>query len=263
VRGGLRPNPNVSARFALVTAFIFIGSAVVGFPPSASAAGAPPLDQQLAARGIHDPRVLEAFRRVRRDAFVPNGASEREFDDQPLHVGYGQTISQPLLVARMAELLELKPESRVLAIGTGSGYQAAILAELAREVFTVEVIPELATTARLRLTREGYQNVHVRLGEGSQGWREYAPYDAVVVTAVMPRVPSDVVEQLSDGGVLVMAVGPARGRQVLIRGVKKGLALHAHEIAELRPAPSGAVDDERRVREGQAPRRPDESRSDR
>jgi protein-L-isoaspartate(D-aspartate) O-methyltransferase len=225
---GLRPGSVLLALLLLIGA---LGE-------SAAAADGSSLADRLGARGIRDQRVLAAFGAVPRDAFVPADAPERAFDDKPLPAGYSQPISQPYLLARMVEQLQLKPEARVLEIGTGTGYQAAILAELGREVFSVGVIPELATTARLRLTRSGYQNVHVKLGDAALGWREYAPYDAVVVTTVGARVPPAVIEQLVEGGVLVMAVGPPRGRQVLLRGVKTGFKLHAKEVAELRPEAS-------------------------
>lgn len=240
---GLRPGLVILALSLLMVALV----------DPATGAGNAPLHKRLAARGIRDVRVLNAFAKVPRDVFVPVNAAERAFDDTPLPSGYTQTISQPYLVARMAELLHLKPEHRVLEVGTGTGYPAAILAELAREVFSVGIIPELATTTRLRLTREGYQNVHVKLGDGALGWREYAPYDAIVVTAVGARVPPALIEQLVEGGVLVMPVGPPRGRQVLIRGVKKGFKLHAKEVGELHAAP------DRRGTEGESsPSRPSE-----
>ncbi len=210
----------------------------VARPVSALAVGDGPLEAKLSARGIRDARVLEAFATVPRDAFVPLEAPERAFDDKPLPVGFAQSISQPYLLARMVELLQLKPEARVLEVGTGTGYPAAILAEVAQEVFTVGVIPELAVTARLRLARSGYQNVHVKLGDGALGWREYGPYDAILVTSIGPRVSPTLIEQLVEGGVLVMPVGPPRGRQVLLRGVKKGFRLHAKEAGELRAAAS-------------------------
>jgi protein-L-isoaspartate(D-aspartate) O-methyltransferase len=223
---------------------------------------AAPIEEQLSARGIRDARVLQAFARVPRDVFVPVGAAERSHDDGMLPAGYAQTITQPYLLARMAELLSLKPGARVLQIGAGTGYPAAIFAELAQEVYAVEVIPELATNARLRLTREGYHNVHVKLGDGALGWREYGPYDAVVVTTIGPRVPPALVEQLVEGGVLVMAVGPPRGQQMLIRGVKKGFKLHAKEAGDVRPAAkSGRRDGE--VKEDRRSRPVDDSRSDR
>ncbi len=258
---GLRPGLVI-----LIALSLFI----VAFARTATGAEAA-LDQALAARGIGNARVLEAFRRVRRDAFVPAAARERSSDD-----GTGQP--SPYLLARMGELLDLAPTQRVMAVGTGNGYAAAILGELAQEVYSVEAIPELATTARLRLTREGYRNVHVKLGDAALGWREYAPFDAILVTTVGPRVPQALVDQLVEGGVLVMAMGPPRGRQVLVRGVKKGFKLHAREMGELRPATKSPRDDGsgrartpsggRRepagdVREGRPPRDADDSRNDR
>lgn len=249
---GLRPG-------LLIFALLLIS--IAGIPAEAVGERATS-EQQLSARGIRDRRVLDAFGRVQRDVFVPAGAAEREHDDGPLPAGYSQTITQPYLLARMAELLQLQPGARVLQVGAGTGYPAAILAELAGEVYAVEVIPELATNARLRLTREGYRNVHVKLGDGALGWREYGPYDAVMVTTIGPRVPPALVEQLTEGGVLVMAVGPPRGQQMLIRGVKKGFKLHAKEAGEVRPATTsgrrdGQVKDDRRSRP------PDDSRSGR
>jgi len=195
------------------------------------------LEEQLRARGIRGERVLYAFRRVPRTAFVPEEARDRAYDDTALEIGHGQTISQPYIVALMTELLDLKGDERVLEVGTGSGYQAAILAELAKEVCTVEIVPELAAAARLRLTRHGYRNVHVKQGDGALGWREYAPYDAIIVTAVAPQVPRALIEQLRDGGVLVMPIGEPARRQVLARGVKRGGKLRTREITEVRFVP--------------------------
>jgi protein-L-isoaspartate(D-aspartate) O-methyltransferase len=223
---------------------VILALSLSSFSVPSSVGAAPPatVEELLASRGIRDQRVLNAFAKVPRETFVAATASERAYDEQPLPSGYSQTISQPVLLARMIELLDLKAEDRVLEVGSGTGYAAAVLGELAREVFSVGVIPELATTARLRLTREGYQNVHVKLGEGPLGWREYGPYDAVIVTSIGSRVPPDVIAQLAEDGVLVMVVGPPRGRQVLIRGVKRGFKLYAREIAEIR---AGSARDER------------------
>ena len=240
--------------------------------PAPSVAASPAsIQDQLASRGIHDQRVLDAFARVPRDTYVTAHASERAYDDRPLPGGYSQPISQPVLLARMIELLGLKPEDRVLEVGMGTGYAAAVLAELAREVFSVGVVPESATTARLRLTRQGYQNVHVKVGEDAQGWREYGPYDAVLVTSIGSHVPSDVLPQIVEGGVLVMVVGAPRSRQVLIRGVKRGFKLYAHEVVEIRTVPASAdrrdAGDQRRP--DAPPRRPpsadvrDDPRTDR
>ena len=257
MNGGLRP--------AVILALALLAVSSVS-SVQAVAADSKPLDERLAARGIRDARVLEAFRTVRRDVFVPPTTERVGADGLP--TGYGQTISEPYLLARMVELLDLKPNQRVLEIGAGTGYPTAIVAELAQEVFAVEVIPELATTARLRLTHEGYRNVHVKLGDGALGWREYGPYDAVVVTAVGPKVPPALVEQLVEGGVLVMPIGPARGRQVLIRGVRKGFKLHAKEVAEIRPGASNPAPADRRpprddVRDDRPPRARDDSQTDR
>jgi protein-L-isoaspartate(D-aspartate) O-methyltransferase len=214
-----------------------------------------PLDEWLANRGIRDTRVLAAFAGVPRDVFIAQDGPERTFDDKPPPPGSAQVITQPYLTARMLEQLQLKPESRVLEVGTGTGYTAALLGRIASEVFSVGVIPELAATARLRLTNEGYQNVHVKLGDTAVGWREYAPFDAVLVSTIGTRVPPTLIEQLVEGGVLVMVVGPPRGRQVLIRGVKKGFKLHAKEVAELRaPAPAAGRERDSRRRADDASR---------
>jgi len=226
-------------------ALVIVALSLVALAPPVAAALAVDdvaLDAQLSARGIRDTRVLEAFAAVSRDDFIPERAPERAYDDKPLPAGFVQTISQPYLLARMVELLQLKPEARVLEVGTGTGYAAAILTQIAHEVFSVGVIPELAATARLRLAREGYENVHVKLGDGALGWREYGPYDAIVVTSIGARVPPALIEQLVEGGVLVMPVGPPRGRQVLLRGVKKGFKLHATEAGELREASTDGRD---------------------
>lgn len=228
---GLRP--------ALVILALSLGSLVARVEVALASAGAA-LDARLASRGVRDQSVLEAFGRVSREVFVPEDAPERKFDDKPLPPNFTQVISQPYMLARMIELLQLTRESRVLEVGTGTGYAAAVLAEIAGEVFSVGVIPESAAMARLRLAREGYQNVHVKLGDGALGWREYGPYDAIVVTFIGPRVPPALIEQLVEGGVMVMAVGPPRGRQVLLRGVKKGFKLHAKEVAELHPGDGAA-----------------------
>jgi protein-L-isoaspartate(D-aspartate) O-methyltransferase len=194
------------------------------------------LVQQLQSRGIRDPRLLDAFRRVRREAFVPH-AGRRAYDDAPLDIGHGQTTSQPYVIALMTDQLGLKGDERVLEIGTGSGYGTAILASVARDIYTVEIIPELATAARLRLTREGYRNVHVKQGDGTQGWREYGPYDAIIVDAAAPTVPRPLIDQLKEGGVLVMPLGERDGRQILVRGVKRGTKLRTREVGEVRFVP--------------------------
>jgi protein-L-isoaspartate(D-aspartate) O-methyltransferase len=163
---------------------------------------------QLAAAGIRDPRVLDAMRRVPRHAFVPDELRDRAYDDGPLPIGHEQTISQPFVVALMCELAALQPDSRVLEVGAGCGYQAAVLAELAGEVYTIEIVEALARSAAARLAALGYGRVHVRHDDGGRGWPEAAPFDAVVVAAAVDDVPPALLAQLVPGGRLVVPVGP-------------------------------------------------------
>ena len=172
------------------------------------------VSQQLRARGIRDERVLEAFLKVPREEFVEPALREQAYADRALPIGFGQTISQPYMVAIMTEMLAPEPDDRVLEVGTGSGYQAAILAQLVRSVFTIERIPELAEQARQRLQRLGITNVSVRTGDGSLGWPEHAPYDGILVAAAAPAVPKALREQLRHGARLVVPTGP-RGTQML------------------------------------------------
>ncbi|MGO9013573.1 MAG: protein-L-isoaspartate(D-aspartate) O-methyltransferase [Dissulfurispiraceae bacterium] len=175
---------------------------------------------QLAARGIKDSRVLDAMNKVPRHLFMPEGLRERAYEDAALPIGEGQTISQPYMVAVMTELLELRGDEKVLEIGTGSGYQAAVLSELAREVFTIERVPVLADESRARLAGLGYNNVTVLTGDGSKGLEEKSPFDRIIITAAAPELPEIIVKQLKEGGVIVAPVGE-RFSQVVIRGRKK------------------------------------------
>lgn len=170
--------------------------------------------EQIQGRGIHTPRLLAAFEAVPRHLFVPPEELAWAYADGPLPIGEGQTISQPYIVALMTDLLDLQPTDRVLEVGTGSGYQAAILGQLAAEVHTVEILPALARQAAERLARLGYTNVHVHVGDGSLGWPEAAPYDAILVAAAGPEIPPPLLEQLAEGGRLVAPVG-GRFSQVL------------------------------------------------
>lgn len=169
--------------------------------------------QQLEGRGIRDQRVLDAMRRVPRHLFVPENLLDRAYDDCPLPIGEGQTISQPYMVAWMTELLQVEPGQKVLEIGTGSGYQAAILCELGAEVFTIEKNPLLAREAERRLAELGYFP-HIRIGDGTLGWPEEAPFQRIIVTAGAPSIPGPLLEQLDEGGRLVIPVGPS-GMQML------------------------------------------------
>ena len=162
------------------------------------------------------PRVTAALAKVRREAFVPSQSTGAAYANRPLPIGHGQTISQPFVVALMTELLDLEPEDRVLEVGTGSGYQAAVLAELVGTVFSVEVIPELARRAADALAAEGYSNVVLRTGDGGLGWPEQAPFDAIIVTAAAPDIPPALIQQLRPGGRMVVPVGPPYGDQHLL-----------------------------------------------
>ncbi len=174
------------------------------------------LVKSIERRGIRDKRVIDALLKVPRHLFVPEYIRDSAYDDRPLPIGYGQTISQPYIVALMTEALELPEEAKVLEIGTGSGYQAAILAEIAKEVYTVERIPELLERARkLLVDKLGYKNIKFKLGDGTEGWQEHAPYDAIIVTAAAPKVPEPLVEQLKEGGVLVIPVGSELTQELL------------------------------------------------
>ncbi len=169
------------------------------------------VEEDLAGRDIDDEAVLDAMRTVPRHLFVPERLRDRAYADGPLPIGEGQTISQPYVVASMTQHLELSPSSRVLEIGTGSGYQAAVLAEIAAEVYSVEVIPELhESTARL-LEELGYRNIHVTLGDGSRGWPEEAPFDGIIITAAAPRIPEQLISQLRVGRHMVLPVATMAG----------------------------------------------------
>ena len=172
---------------------------------------------QIEARGIRDSRILGVMRRVPRHKFVPGVYKGYAYEDTPLPIGKGQTISQPYIVALMTELLQLKGNERVLEIGTGSGYQAAILAELVKQVYTIEIMPELAARAEKLLKSLGYNNITVKCGDGYLGWEEHAPFDAIIVTCAPEDVPQPLIEQLAEAGRLVIPVGSSSQELVLIQ----------------------------------------------
>ncbi len=171
---------------------------------------------QIKSRGIKDTNVLEAMKKVPRHVFVPENMRKFAYNDEPLPIGNGQTISQPYIVAYMTEVLQLSVEEKVLEVGTGSGYQAAVLADIAKEVFTVEIIDGLSKNAQEVLQEEGYTNIHFRVGDGSYGWEENAPYDAIMVTAAPSEVPKALQDQLKIGGRMIVPVGDAFQELVLI-----------------------------------------------
>lgn len=171
--------------------------------------------EQIIARGVDDPHVLEAMRAVARHEFVPAQAVPFAYADRPLPIGYEQTISQPYIVALMSERLRLHAGEKVLEIGTGSGYQTAILAQMGCDVYSIEIIPELAHQARETLDRLGYTQVHVRAGDGYVGWKEEAPFDAIIITAAAPHIPEPLIDQLRVGGRMIVPVTVEGGYQML------------------------------------------------
>lgn len=195
------------------------------------------VENQIRARGVSNTAVLDAMESVPRHQFVPETYLAQAYNDHPLPIGYGQTISQPYIVAWMTELLELEPQYRVLEIGTGSGYQAAILAAIVAEVYTVEIIPELAETAQALLESMSIDNVHVLRADGYYGWEEYAPFDAIIVTAAPDHVPQPLTGQLKEGAHLVIPIGPPGGYQSLWRFSLVEGELFATEISGVRFVP--------------------------
>lgn len=186
---------------------------------------------------ITDPDVRAAVARVPRHRFVPPDQQDYAYEDHPLPIGYGQTISQPFVVALMTQLLKLTPDAKVLEIGTGCGYQTAILAELAKEVYSIEVIPELARAAESRLRELGYTNVHIRLGDGWNGWPEAAPFDGIIVTAAALTWPAPLLAQLAEGGNLIIPIGPPGWDQELWQATKLEGKLLKRSIGPVRFVP--------------------------
>ncbi len=196
------------------------------------------VDEQIVARGIHDASVLAAMRTVPRHLFVDAAHADQAYTDKPIPIGLGQTISQPYIVASMSERLSLNPTDRVLEIGTGSGYQTAILAELVFAVFSIEILPTLLLEAQHRLTRLGYQNVETQLSDGAVGWPKQAPFDAIMVTAAPREVPPALLSQLADGGRLIAPVGhPAQQNQRLVFMRREGDTFTRTELYAVRFVP--------------------------
>jgi protein-L-isoaspartate(D-aspartate) O-methyltransferase len=192
---------------------------------------------QIRARGIKDEKVLSTMARVPRHLFVPETYQYLAYTDGPLPIGKGQTISQPYIVALMTEALNLSADDRVLEVGTGSGYQAAILAEIVREVYSIEIIPELGHKARERLEEMGYNNIQVRIGDGYLGWPEKAPFDAIMVTAAADEIPRPLTDQLKPGGRLCIPVGGIADVQSLLLITKKEKGLHQQNMIPVRFVP--------------------------
>lgn len=193
--------------------------------------------EQIIARGIKDRKVIKAMMEVPRHLFVPEKYRKEAYGDYPLPIGFGQTISQPYVVAFMTEAVELKSNYKVLEIGTGSGYQAAVLAEIVDSVFTVEIIGELSKRARKVIGELGYKNVFLRVGNGWYGWKEHAPYDAIIVTAAADSIPSALVEQLKDGGKMIVPIGPQFSLQFLYLIEKRKGEINTKSLLPVRFVP--------------------------
>lgn len=201
------------------------------------------VERQIVSRGVRDPAVLRAMRSVPRDRFVPAELKREAFADRPLAIGYGQTISQPYIVAYMTELARIRPESRVLEIGTGSAYQTAVLRAITPHVFTIEIVPELAERAARLLMELGYGGVHARCGNGALGWPEFAPFEAIVVTAAAPAIPRALSDQLAPDGRLIIPVGlPDEVQYLMVVHKNFDGALNIHRTIAVRFVPMiGAV----------------------
>lgn len=206
---------------------IMISSSVINFEKARERM----VNEQLIQRGIHDERVLRAMGKVPRHLFVEEALQDRAYEDYPLPIGEGQTISQPYMVAIMTQLLKVDPEDRILEIGTGSGYQTAILAELTYQVFSIERIPSLAAKAWKILDHLKYYNVRIKVGDGTLGWKEHAPYNGIIVTASSPEIPEPLVSQLAKGGRLVIPVGDKVSQRLKVL-TKKDESLETRNVCQ-------------------------------
>jgi protein-L-isoaspartate(D-aspartate) O-methyltransferase len=205
------------------------------------------IERDLMTRGIRDARVLEAMGSIERELFVPAKLRSLAYEDRPLSIGEGQTISQPYMVAFMTQLLSLKGTERVLEIGTGSGYQTAVLGEIAAEVYSIEIIPKLSERAKILLVQLGLDNVHLKVGDGFFGWEEHGPFDAILVTAAAPKIPEPLWRQLREGGRLIMPLGAERQAQTLVRVTKSDGKQVVEELTGVVFVPlTGAIREDRR-----------------
>lgn len=195
------------------------------------------VNRQIIANGIRNPQTIKAMLNVPRHLFVPKEYIKRAYDDSPLPIGHKQTISQPFIVAYMTELARPSKNKKVLEIGTGSGYQAAVLAEIVDTVYTIEIIPELSKEAAARLSKLGYTNVIVKTGDGYNGWKEHAPFDIIMVTAATDHIPQPLLDQLAENGRLIMPVGPQWSAQQIVLAVKKNGKIEKTKLAMVRFVP--------------------------
>lgn len=195
------------------------------------------VSRQIERRGVEDAATLASMRKVERHLFVPPNAVSNAYEDRPLPIGYGQTISQPYIVAYMTEIIKPKPDFRVLEIGTGSGYQAAVLSEIVKEVYTIEIVDALSVQASSRLKKLGYKNIEVKTGDGYYGWKEKGPFDAIVVTAAAEHIPPSLKEQLKDGGKMIIPIGSQFMVQQLMLVEKNGNKFKTSNLMPVRFVP--------------------------
>ena len=195
------------------------------------------VETQIEVRGVKDKQVLDAMKKVPRHLFVPKEYQSAAYHDRPLPIGLGQTISQPYIVGYMTEAIQPQANDKVLEIGTGSGYQAAVLAEIVKEVYTLEIIQELGLMARERLKILGYENIHAKVSDGYYGWAEHGPFDAIVVTAAAEEVPQPLIDQLAEGGIMIIPVGPQFSVQSLVLITKKNGKIRKKNLFGVRFVP--------------------------
>ncbi|MFZ2339828.1 MAG: protein-L-isoaspartate(D-aspartate) O-methyltransferase [Bacteroidales bacterium] len=224
-------------RFSAVIIFIVMAGSALQSGDKYQAAREKMVSDQIRSRGISDQLTLKAMLKVPRHLFVPAEYESRAYDDNPLPIGYGQTISQPFIVAYMTEVVKPSAWKNALEIGTGSGYQAAVLAEIVNKVYTIEIVPELARESARRLTGMGYSNVITKYGDGYQGWEEHAPFDIIVVTAAAEEIPQPLIDQLAENGRLVIPVGPPSSVQELILMEKKNGKVEEKRLTLVRFVP--------------------------
>lgn len=216
---------------------IAIALTVFAFQDEYSGARERMVRSQIERRGVKDEAVLEAMRNVPRHLFVPSNLQSKAYDDGPLPIGYGQTISQPYIVAYMTEIVKVGPDSKALEIGSGSGYQAAILGQIAKEVYSIEIVPELGQLAASRMRNMGYENVHIKTGDGFYGWEEHAPFDAIIVTAAAEYIPPPLIQQLKEGGRMAIPIGSPFMVQNLMLVEKKDGKIRTRSLFPVRFVP--------------------------
>jgi protein-L-isoaspartate(D-aspartate) O-methyltransferase len=224
-------------RYFLIILFLTMKGSILQQDDRFTAAREKMVTQQIISRGVADQPTLQAMRKVPRHLFVPKEYESEAYDDNPLPIGYGQTISQPYIVAYMTEVAKPNPSKTALEIGTGSGYQAAVLAQTVKSVYSIEIVPELAKESAERLKMLGYKNVTVKNGDGYKGWKEFSPFDIIIVTAAAEEIPQPLIDQLAENGRLVIPVGPPMAVQELILLVKKNGKIEKSRLTFVRFVP--------------------------